>query len=240
MANFSLKITQHFSPVNNSTITKDAFNFLKELAKNNNKEWFLENKTTFIKHESDVKSFYETIQERLNTHDEIEKMKMFRIYRDVRFSKDKTPYKTHFAGSFSRLGARLRGGYYLRIKPGETFVATGFWEPNKEDLFRIRKELEMDASEFRAIINKKTFKDIWGELQGDGVKTAPKGFDKEHQNIDLIKKKQFIFVRNFTDKEVLSNSFSEEVDKSFKAIRPYFDLMSDILTTNLNGESILD
>lgn len=240
MANFSLKITQYLSPVNNSVITKETFSFLKELAKNNNKEWFLDNKITFKKHEADVKSFYENVQERLNAHDEIEKMKMFRIYKDVRFSKDKTPYKTHFAGSFSRLGAHLRGGYYLRIKPGETFMATGFWEPNKEDLFRIRKELEMDASEFRSVINKKLFKDIWGELEGDGVKTAPKGFDKEHQNIDLIKKKQFIFVRNFKDKEVLSTSFIEEVDKSFKTIRPYFDLMSDILTTNLNGESLLD
>ena len=165
---------------------------------------------------------------------------MFRIYRDVRFSKDKTPYKTHFAGSFSRLGAHLRGGYYVHIKPGGSFIATGFWNPNKEDLFRIRKELEMDASEFRKIITEKTFKKVWGELEGDEVKTAPKGFDKEHSDIDLIKKKQFIFIRNFSDKDVLSNAFIETLDESFKAIRPYFDLMSDILTTNLNGESILD
>lgn len=240
MANFSLKITHHPTTVNNSLIPKEAFSFLKDLAKNNNKEWFQEHKTTFKKHEADVKSFYQNVQEHLNVHDEIEKMKMFRIYRDVRFSKDKTPYKTHFAGSFSRLGARLRGGYYLHLKPGGTFLATGFWEPNKEDLFRIRKELEMDATEFRNIINEKPFKAIWGDLQGDGVRTAPKGFDKEHENIDLIKKKQFIFVRNFTDAEVLSDSFLKEVDKSFKAIRPYFDLMSDILTTNLNGESLLN
>nr|WP_299382094.1 DUF2461 domain-containing protein [Allomuricauda sp.] len=226
--------------MNNSLISQDAFNFLKELAKNNNKEWFAENKSTFKKHEADVKSFYENVKVQLNAHDEIEKMKMFRIYRDVRFSKDKTPYKTHFAGSFSRLGAHLRGGYYLHIQPGETFVATGFWEPNKEDLFRIRKEFEMDASEFRKVISDKTFKSIWGELQGEGVKTAPKGFDKEHPNIDLIKRKRFIFVRNFSDKEVLSKTFIAEVDKSFRAIRPYFDLMSDILTTNLNGESLLD
>ncbi|SHG32103.1 DUF2461 domain-containing protein [Flagellimonas flava] len=226
--------------MNNSLITKEAFDFLKDLAKNNNKDWFQTHKATFKKHEADIKSFYQNVQENLDVHDEIEKMKMFRIYRDVRFSKDKTPYKTHFAGSFSRLGARLRGGYYLRIKPGETFVATGFWEPNKEDLFRIRKEFEMDASGIRKVINEQSFKSIWGELQGDGVKTAPKGFDKEHPNIDLIKRKQFIFVRNFSDKEVLSKTFIKEVDKSFKAIRPYFDLMSDILTTNLNGESILD
>ena len=176
----------------------------------------------------------------MSQHDEIEKMKMFRIYRDVRFSKDKTPYKTHLAASFSRLGAHLRGGYYVHIKPGESFLATGFWEPNKEDLFRIRKELEMDASDFRKIINEPSLKQSWGDIEGDEVKTAPKGFDKEHPDIDLIKKKQFIFVRNFSDKEVLSDSFITQVDESFKAIRPYFDLMSDILTTNLNGESILD
>ncbi len=240
MANFSLKITSDTTTVNNSLITKEAFNFLEDLAQNNNKEWFAEHKSTFKKHEADVKSFYQHLQELLDTHDEIEKMKMFRIYRDVRFSKDKTPYKTHFAGSFSRLGARLRGGYYLHIKPGGSFVATGFWAPNKEDLFRIRKELEMDASDFRKVINGKNFKSVWGELQGDGVKTAPKGFDKEHPDIDLIKKKQFIFVRNFSDKEVLSQNFINEVNESFKSIRPYFDLMSDILTTNLNGESLLD
>lgn len=224
----------------NSLIPKAAFDFLKDLAKNNNKEWFETHKPTFKEHEATVKAFYATLQDQLNVHDEIEKMKMFRIYRDVRFSKDKTPYKTHFAGSFSRLGARLRGGYYLHLKPGGSFAATGFWDPNKEDLFRIRKELEMDASSFRKVVNDKALKSVWGELQGDGVKTAPKGFDKEHPDIDLIKRKQFIFVRNFSDKEVLSASFAEEVDNTFRAIRPYFDLMSDILTTNLNGESILD
>ena len=165
---------------------------------------------------------------------------MFRIYRDVRFSKDKTPYKTHFAGSFSRSGQRLRGGYYLRIKPNETFIAAGFWEPNKEDLLRIRQEFETDASEIRAIMDKKNFKDVWGKMQGDELKTAPSGFNKEHPNIDLIKRKQFIFVKNFSDQEVLSPNFIENIDLAFQAIRPYFDLMSDILTTNLNGESLLD
>jgi len=225
--------------VNNSIISKEAFDILKVLAKNNNKEWFEKNKSVFKKHESEVKSFFESVKERLSQHDDIEKMKMFRIYRDVRFSKDKTPYKTHFAGSFSRLGAHLRGGYYIHLQPGNSLLATGFWAPNKEDLFRIRKELEMDASDFRKIISDPDFKKIWGELQGDAVKTAPKGFDKDHPDIGLIKNKQYVFVRNFTDQEVLSPNFIEDVDKSYRAIRPYFDLMSDILTTNLNGESML-
>ncbi|WP_350288567.1 DUF2461 domain-containing protein [uncultured Croceitalea sp.] len=221
-------------------IKKEAFEFLKKLEKNNNREWFTENKNTFKAHETDAKAFYNAVMENLNKHDQIEKLKIFRIYRDVRFSKDKTPYKAHFAGSFSRMGLERRGGYYLRIKPGETFLAAGFWEPNKEDLLRIRKELELDASEFRAVIDKKSFKSVWGELQGDAVKTAPKGFDKEHPDIDLLRHKQFIFVRNFTDKEVLAKDFIIQVDHSFKAIRPYFDLMSSILTTNLNGESLID
>jgi len=97
----------------------------------------------------------------------------------------------------------------------------------------------MDADEFRKVINQPELKSIWGELQGDEVKTAPKGFDKEHPDIDLIRKKQFVFMRNFKDSEVLSPTFLDEVDRSYKAIRPYFDLMSEILTTNLNGESIL-
>lgn len=223
-----------------SIITADVFNFLKKLEKNNNREWFNAHKTAFKTVESAVKQYYENVLERLKQHDEIERLKMFRIYRDVRFSKDKTPYKTHFAGSFTRAGAVRRGGYYLRIKPNETFAAVGFWEPNKEDLFRIRKEFERDASEFRTIISNSDFKTNWGELQGDAVKTAPKGFNKDHQNIDLIKKKQFIFVRNFSDDEVLSSSFIDSVNESFKAVRPYFDLMSSILTTNLNGESLID
>lgn len=222
-----------------NNITKEIFEFLKELNQNNNREWFNENKSRFKTIQADVKEFYNAVRLDLDKHDTIEKTKMFRIYRDVRFSKDKTPYKSHFAGSFSRLGAALRGGYYVRIKPGETFIATGFWGPEKEDLHRIRKEWELDTSELKAIINNKTFKNIWGEMQGDELKTAPKGFDKTHKNIDFIRKKQFIFTRNFTDAQVLSPNFSKEIDESFRAIRPYFDLMSSILTTNLNGESLL-
>ncbi len=223
-----------------AVLTKNIFIFLNALEINNNKEWFSEHKEEFRQLEKEVKTFYTAVMDDLKKHDHIEKLKLFRIYRDVRFSKDKTPYKTHFGGSFSRVGARLRGGYYLHLKPGGSFIATGFWEPNKGDLFRIRKEFESDASHFGEICQQKHFKEIWGTLQGDEVKTAPKGFDKDHPNIDLIRKKQFVFIRNFKDGEVLAPSFSTQIDDSFKAIRPYFDLMSDILTTNLNGESLLD
>ena len=100
--------------------------------------------------------------------------------------------------------------------------------------------MELDADEFRKVVGNKKLQGIWGDIVGDEVKTAPKGFDKAHLNIDLIKKKQYIFVRKFSDKQVLSRDFAKLVDDSFQSIRPYFDLMSDILTTNLNGESLLN
>jgi len=224
----------------NTNITEEVLDFLKQLEKNNNREWFDKHKPTFKQLEGSVKEFYAGLMECMEEHDEIDGLKLFRIYRDVRFSEDKTPYKTHFAGSFSRNGAERRGGYYLQIKPGGSFIAAGFWEPNSQDLFRIRKELELDASRFRKVIEYPGFKKVWGSLQGDALKTAPRGFRKDDPNIDLIRMKRFIFVRNYVDTAVLAPGFMQEVNASFMAIRPYFDLMSEILTTNLNGESVLD
>ena len=238
MVNFSLKFKR--GDMAGATIKKEVIDFLKELKANNNREWFTENKKRFKEVETDAKSFFAALKDELNGHDEIEKLKMFRIYRDVRFSKDKTPYQPHFAGSFSRAGAHRRGGYYLRVRPGESFIAVGFWQPEPKDLLRIRKEFERDAEEFRKIIGNKSLKSVWGELEGEEVKTAPKGFNKEDPNIDLIRKKAFVFVRGFKDQEVLKKDFLKTVNDSFVAIRPYFDYMSEVLTTNLNGESLLD
>ncbi|MFD0797509.1 DUF2461 domain-containing protein [Maribacter chungangensis] len=221
-------------------ITKSTLQFLNKLKQNNNRDWFTENKASFKVHETEVKIFLNALTELVRTHDEIEKLKVFRIYRDIRFSKDKTPYKYNFSGSMTRAGKERRGGYYVHIQPQGSFIATGFWNPEKEDLLRIRKEWEVDASELRSILNDTTFKSVWGEMAGEELKTAPKGFDKEDPNIDLIRKKQFIFVKNFTDAQVTSTDFAHTVNNCFSAIRPYFDLMSNVLTTNLNGESLLD
>ena len=224
----------------NLTIPKSALDFFKKLDKNNNRDWFNEHKKEFKAIETEVKNIYTIIFENIKSHDDVDKLKMFRIYRDVRFSKDKTPYKTHFGGSFHRTKPKLRGGYYLHLAPNnQSFLATGFWEPNKDDLFRIRKEFEMDDQEMRKIISNKKFKSIWGSLLGVELKTAPRDFDKDHPAIDLIKKKQYIFTIKYTDKEVISEDFLKEVDNYFKAIRPFFDYMSDVLTTDLNGESLL-
>jgi uncharacterized protein (TIGR02453 family) len=220
---------------------KSTFQYLQKLQKNNNRDWFAETKPTYLVAQKNAKEVFAVINENLQKHDEIEKSKMMRIYRDVRFSHDKTPYKAHFANSYSRLGKELRGGYFLRVRPGESFLAGGFWEPSKEDLFRIRKEIELDASDIKAVLEDKNYKNYFGGKfeSFSELKTAPRGFDKEHPDVNLLRKKGFIATRNFTDAEVLSPNFVEEVGKSYKALRPFFNLFSDILTTNLNGEPLI-
>jgi len=220
---------------------KSTFQFLEDLKVNNDRDWFSEHKPTYEKAKENAKEVFTAIHHKLQNHDEIEKSKMMRIYRDVRFSNDKTPYKAHFANSYSRLGKELRGGYFLRIRPGESFLAGGFWEPSKDDLFRIRKEIEQDASEIRAILDHAAYKKHFGGTfeSFSELKTAPRGFDKEHPDVDLLRKKGFIATKNFTDAEVLSPDFIDKVDETYKALRPFFDLFSDILTTNLNGEKMV-
>lgn len=220
-------------------LSKSIFDFLSELTENNNKPWFEANKKRYQEEEAKLKVFLGSVLENLEKTDNIEKMKIYRIYRDVRFSKDKTPYKVHRSVNFSRATEELRGGYYLRIAPGASILGGGFFSPNPKDLMRIRKEFETDATELREILADQNFQEIFGELQGDRVKTAPRGFDKNHENIDLIQMKSFIAMRSFTDAEVLAPDFINKINKSFLALRPFFNYMSDVLTTDLNGESIL-
>ncbi|NQY06856.1 MAG: DUF2461 domain-containing protein [Flavobacteriaceae bacterium] len=220
-----------------TTISKKNLSFLKNLAKNNNRDWFNENKSEFKIHEKEAKVFFATVQEELRKSDDIESHKIMRIYRDVRFSKDKTPYKARFAGSFKRATAKLKGEYWLNIEPGQCMVGGGFYGPEPKDLMRIRKEFELDDSEIRDILNDSKFKTTFGELRGEELKTAPRGFDKTHPAIDLIKKKQFYVMKSFTDAEMISENFVKQVVETFKILRQFFDYMSDVLTTDLNGES---
>jgi len=220
-------------------IHKETIDFLKELRENNNRDWFTIHKPKYELAKDNAKAFATDLMEEMRKHDHIEDVKIFRIYRDVRFSKDKTPYKSSIGCGFTRATEKLRGGLYLNIEPGNTFVGGGFWGPNAQDLKRIRNEFLVNADPFRKIISTKKFKDYFRILKGEELKTAPKGFDKEHPNIDLIRKKQFLIGRDFTDKEVLSKDFLKECNKTFKAMRPFFDFMSETLTTNENGESIL-
>lgn len=219
-------------------LQKSSLDFLNTLKENNNRNWFTENKKAFETEQKRIKSFFTSVGEQLGKADSIERIQIFRIYRDVRFSKDKAPYKNHFSVGFTRTKPLLRGGYYLHIEPGGSFVGGGFWEPNASDLLRIRKEFEMDDTEIRTIIANETFKNYFGELKGEELKTAPKGFDKTHQAIDLIRKKQYLLTRSFSDKEVLAVNFEAEVLTTFQSMLPFFNYMSEVLSTDLNGESI--
>lgn len=219
-------------------LTKSTFEFLDLLSKNNNRDWFSDNKKRFETENNLAKAFFTEVFTDLEKKDSLEKMQVFRIYRDVRFSKDKLPYKNHFSVGFTRTKPLLRGGMYLHIENDASFVGGGFWEPNNEDLLRIRKEFELDASDLRKIIADPTFKKMFGTLEGEELKTAPKNFDKTHPNIDLIRKKQYLLTRKFTNKEVLSPNFKDEVIAIFNAMRPFFNYMSEVLTTDLNGENL--
>ena len=225
-----------------SAITKSNFYFLKKLAKNNNRDWFNDNKDEYVTNHEQMISFADSVLEEMHKHDNIEtvsgKKSLHRIYRDIRFSKDKSPYKNHWGGGFKRATKLLRGGYYYHIEPGNTIVAGGFWGPDKEDLARIREEIAVDSLELNKIINSKSFVSNFGKIWGEQLKTAPKGFPKDHKDINLLRYKQFCVVRNFSDAEALDKNFHKTVNEVFKAMRPFLNFMSEVLTTDINGEQL--
>lgn len=224
-------------------IHKSSLEFLKKLAHNNNREWFNENKDSYILAKENLEQFVDGLIAKMSSHDQIEtpsgKKSLYRIYNDVRFSKDKSPYNPRFAGYLKRTKPNLRGGYYYWIRPGNSRVGCGFTYPNSEDLKRIRLDIADNYKDWNRLLNSKTIKNTFGTIQGERVKTTPKGFSKDHPAIDLLRYKQFWFERSFTDKEVLDKNFASEVNKTFKAIHSFFDYVSYVLTTDLNGESIV-
>src|SRR6218665_2193822 len=215
-------------------IQKSTLEFLDKLKANNDRDWFLANKAIYEKAHKNAADFADELLAQMNKHDNIEtesgKKSLFRIYKDTRFSADKTPYKTHFGMRFSRATAQLRGGYYFHLEPGHSFMAGGFFAPNPEDLKRIREDIDFNHEEWNAILASPEIIKTFGKLSGDEVKTAPKGFDKNHAGIDLLRKKQFILKHDFTDQEVLDPNFVIQLNETFKALRPFFDYMSEVLT----------
>lgn len=222
-----------------SRILPASFEFMARLKKNNNREWFNAHKEDYLDQLAHIENFASALLSNLNTHDEIEtlsgKKSLYRIYRDTRFSSDKTPYKTHWSGSFKRATKYRRGGYYFHIQQGNTFIAGGFWGPEPADLKRVRDDIAFDSAPLRKILRNKTFVSMFSALKGEQLKTAPKGYDTNHEAIDLLRHKQFLLIRPFTDKEVLSPDFAKEANLTFKAMRPFFDYMSEVLTSDSNG-----
>lgn len=222
-------------------IEKSTLKFLKDLAKNNDRTWFKSNKSAYDEALANMKGLMTSVEDELNKIDVIEKQKVFRIYRDVRFSKDKSPYKDHFGGSFTRATAARRGGYFLGIQPGgKSMIAGGFWNPESKDLKRVREEIALDASELRSIIDDDAFKKLFVRLEGQSLKNIPRGFDKESPAGDLLRMKQYLCYRPVSDKEIIQPDFIQKVVETYAGMLPFFNFMSSVLTTNLNGESLID
>ncbi|WP_316825605.1 DUF2461 domain-containing protein [Pedobacter miscanthi] len=221
-------------------IHRSNIGFLEQLKKNNNREWFNERKTEFLAEQANIEDFASALLTELNLHDVIEtlsgKKSLYRIYRDTRFSTDKTPYKTHWSGSFKRAGKSRRGGYYFHIEKGNTFVGGGFWGPSPADLKLIRDDIAFDAQPLRDILNDKNFIASFGNLTGEQLKTTPKGFDAGHPDIDLLRFKQFLLIKRFNDETILSDNFVQQLAQAFKDMRPFFDYMSSVLSSDANGE----
>ncbi len=224
-----------------SSIPASTLEFLRELDANNHRDWFVAHKDWYQEERDAFRQFTEALMERMQQHDQIEDKKIFRIYRDLRFAKDKTPYKPYFSATFKRAGARLRGGYYLSVAPNnQTVAGGGFYGPSKEDLRLIRQKVARNAPPLREILNAPAFRETFGELKGERVKTAPKGYSKDHPAVDLLRYKQFYVLRNFADEEVSKPDFAAQIDASYRRLRPFFDHMSEILTTDLDGAPLYE
>lgn len=212
-------------------------NFLKQLEKNNNRDWFNTHKNEFNTAKAEADLIFNAIYQELSKKEELEPLKIYRIYRDVRFTNDKTPYKIHFSAQSGRKKPHNRGGYYFHIQPNHNFIGIGFWGPERDDLLRIRKDIEV-SDELEKILQSKTLIKEFGEIQGEEVKSAPKGFSKDHERIALLRKKQYLFIKNFTDEEVLAEDFPKKVAKSIQVLQPFLNYMTEVLTTDENGQPL--
>jgi uncharacterized protein (TIGR02453 family) len=220
-------------------LSNEVFQFLKQLNNNNNRDWFKKHKVEHDNARKKVIEFSTQLFNTLENTNNLDEFKVFRIYRDVRFSKNKTPYKTHFGIGFHRSKPKHRGGYYLHLEPGNSFLASGFWQPNKDDLLRIRKEIELDHETFSRVATLPKLIKSWNSLAGEQLKTAPKGFDKNHPGIKLLRFKQFIYSQKISDSQLQNKDFNVIIKNEFGIILPFLDFMGDILTSDLNGESLI-
>ena len=201
--------------------------FLKQLANNNNKEWFDVNRKTYEAVKAEFEAIVKTTIEKNSSFDPSiaglePKQCIFRINKDVRFSKDKSPYKTNIGASINPGGKKsMLAGYYLHIEPKKSFLAGGCYMPTPEVLSAIRQEIDYNTDDFKKIILAKDFKNYFKELSNEGkLKTAPKGYAKDHPSIELLQHKHFIVVHDLTDVQVCDKNFPSYASKVFKAMLP--------------------
>ncbi|MFC6268240.1 DUF2461 domain-containing protein [Frigoriflavimonas asaccharolytica] len=207
-------------------IQKQTFQFLKNLKTNNNREWFADNKVDYELAKENITGFINHLIENLaETDPEILKIEgkkaMFRIYRDVRFSLDKTPYKTHFGASLGMGKYNRTSGYYLHLEPGNSFVAGGVYLPEKENLKKIRKSISNNPKEFLEIVNDENFKQTFTELSTeDKLKRIPQGFDKEDKMEDFLKLKSFVVRFPIKDQDFMKAESIEKIAAILNLMKP--------------------
>jgi uncharacterized protein (TIGR02453 family) len=223
-------------------IEAQTLQFLRDLALNNNKDWFLAEKSAYQQAHQNASAFAQELLLRMQLHDRITPERggsaLYRMYNDLRFHKNKPPLNPRFAGGFHRLKPMLRGGYYFHIQPGASYLSCGFFGPNAEDMKRIRRDMDHNHEDWKALLAVPLISDTFGRMEGEELKTAPAGYPKDHPGIEFLRYKQLIFRRRFTDAEVLAPDFVVQADATFQAIRPFFDYMSELLTTDANGVSL--
>jgi len=210
-----------------SLITKATIDFLKDLKKNNEREWFQANKKKYEAARTEFLNFVTVLLGEIRSFDkEIgainPKDAVFRIYRDVRFSTDKSPYKTHMGAYFVKGGKQSgNAGYYFHLEPGGSFTAGGIWQPVPDILKAVRMEIFENPDEFRSIIEDDLFYKTFGDIEGEKLKIPPKGFPKEFPEIEWLKYKSYTIFRNLTEEIVLGDHLLEETARIFRLMVPF-------------------
>ena len=211
---------------------KNALQFLVKLKKNNNKEWFDKNKKEYDELRKEIILFVTGMIKNIQSFDPAmegleAKQCMFRINRDMRFSKDKSPYKTNFGLTFNRGGkSSFFAGYYLHIQPGGSFIAGGSYAPMPEHLAAIRQEIDYNFDEFKKILTNKEFKKYFGELSGEKLVRPPKGYELDNPAIEFLKHKQFLMWHSFDEKKLTEKDFEKYCTSVFKAMKPMLDFVN--------------
>ena len=217
-------------------LQSSSLKFLKDLKKNNNKPWFEAHRKQYETSKADFLSMVEQVIKAISTFDKSirgleAKNCTFRINRDVRFSKNKAPYKSNMAAYFNKDGKKgLGSGYYLHIEPGKSFMAGGIWMPEPAILAGIRQEIDYSFDEWKKIVKNKTFKTIFPEgIIGDALTRPPKGYEETNPAIEYIKRKSFIVTKSFTESEGQSKNLVKDVAKTYRAMKPLIDFLNIVV-----------
>lgn len=214
-------------------LTKEVFQFLDALQENNTREWFTANKPLYENAHRQVEAFVQQVIDGVVAFDkDIEPIAaskcIFRIYRDVRFSKDKLPYKTNFGASIAKGGRKMgTAGYYLHLEPGGSFVGGGIYMPEAATLKKIRSEIYFNSTEFISILKEKEFKKIYGELVDfDKLKKAPKDFPADFVDIDMLKYRSYVVTQLVSKELILSPGYLTHVLHAFRTMKPLVDFLN--------------